>query len=232
MKQSLKKAQRTSFAFILEDNLKSYREFILDNSASPIIFPKDTVISSGGSPSPYAFFLLDGLVKVGIINIFGYERILGYHKKDSIFVLDGLRNDENVIVTTTALTPVTLVKLSTDDLTSLFQKNPRFATDLILYYSDVLKLMCYDAESQTSNSVKSKLANFIVLYMQSEDYRKLGHLPFSQSELASAIGASRVQVSRICSQLKKEGLLEIRKRKLYVLAPDAFRDFISFQGFE
>lgn len=232
MKQAIKKAPQTSFAFVLEDNLKSYREFILKNSASPIVLPKGTIVSSSGSPSSRACFLLDGLVKVGIINIFGYERILGYHKKNSIFVLDGLRKDENVIVTTTALTPVTLVKLSANDLTALFQKNPRFATDLVLYYSDVLKLMCYDAESQTSNSVQSKLANFIVLYMQSEDYRQLGYLPFSQSELASAIGASRVQVSRICSKLKKDGLLEIQKRKLYVLAPDAFDEFISFQGFE
>ena len=73
-----------------------------------------------------------------------------------------------------------------------------FAEDVMVYYSDVLKLMCLDAESQSSNSVLNKLANFIGLYVLSEDYARFGFLPFSQQELASAIGASRVQVARVC----------------------------------
>lgn len=220
-----------SFAFILEDNLKNYRQFIKENSAPASKMPGGTTISSSGFPSPCVYFLLDGIVKVSIINVFGYERILGYHKKNSLFAMDGLRRNQNVIVTTTALTPLSAIRLSKEDLTALFEKNPRFATDVILYYSDVLKLMCYDAESQTSNSVKSKLANFIVLYMQTEDYRSLGYLPFSQTELASAIGASRIQVARVCADLKKEGLVEIKNRKLFVLNQQAFQEFVSFQGF-
>ncbi|MCB6993525.1 Crp/Fnr family transcriptional regulator [bacterium 210820-DFI.6.37] len=223
---------KASFAFILEDNLKPYRDFILQNSCPPANLPEGTVISSGGSPAPEACFLLEGLVKVSIFNVFGYERILGYHKKNSLFAMDGLRRDKNVIVTTTALTPISLVKLSKENLTELFRKRPEFASDLVLYYSDVLKLMCYDAESQTSNSVKSKLANFVILYTQSVDYRTLGYIPYSQAELASAIGASRVQVSRVCAELKEEGLVDIKKRKLYILNIQAFYDFISFQGFE
>lgn len=43
----------------------------------------------------------------------------------------------------------------------------------------------------------------IVLYMQSDDYRTLGYLPFSQTELASAVGASRIQVARIFRELYK-----------------------------
>ncbi len=221
-----------SFSFILNDSLKDYREFLLKHSAPPISIARHTAISSGGSPSPCVYFLLDGLVKVSVLNVHGYERILGYHRKNSLFVMDGLRQNSSVVVTTTALTPLSVLQLSAQDLTGLFRKNPQFATDLLLYYSDVLKLMCYDAESQSSNSVLSKLANFIVLYMQSEDYHALGYLPFSQSELASAIGASRVQVSRVCSALRKEGAVEIQKKKLRILTPARFQSLVSFHGFE
>ena len=86
---------------------------------------------------------------------------------------------------------------------------------MLLYYSDVLKIMCLDAESQSSNSVLNKLANFIQLYMQSEDYLRYGYLPFSQQELASAIGASRVQVARVCEQLKRARIVDIKKRRRY-----------------
>lgn len=229
MKMSSENISCDFFTFILEDNLKVYRDFILQNSKPPVTYPKGTILSSGGFPSAWSCFLLDGLVKVSIFNIFGYERILGYHKKNSLFVMDGLRKDKSVIVTTTAVTPVSVIKLSTEELTVLIEQNPRFAVDLILYYSDVLKFMCYDAESQSSHSVKSKLANFIVLYMKSEDYRVLGHLPFSQSELASAIGSSHIQVARICGSLKKEGLIDMKKRKLYVLDQQGLQNFISFK---
>lgn len=220
-----------SFAFILEDNLQAHRAFILEYGQPPVTLPNGTVISSGGSPSPCFYFLLDGLVKVSIINIHGYERILGYHKRNSLFVMDGLRKDKNVIVTTTALTQVLAVKLSLEELTALFRKAPHFATDVVLYYSDVLKLMCYDAESQSSNDARSKLANFISLYMQSTDYQALGYVPFSQAELASAIGVSRIQVARVCAVLKADGVIGIQKRKLYVLDPVRLKRFASFQGF-
>lgn len=229
MKTSSENIARDLSAFILEDNLKPYRDFILQNSKPPVTYSKGTVLSSGGYPSAWSCFLLDGLVKVSIFNTFGYERILSYHKKNSLFVMDGLRKDKSVIVTTTALTPVSVIKLSTEEVAVLVEKNPRFAVDLILYYSDVLKFMCYDAESQSSHSVQSKLANFILLYMQSEDYHVLGHLPFSQSELASTIDASHIQVARICASLKKEGLIDLKKRKLYVLDQQRLQNLASFK---
>lgn len=47
-----------SFAFIIEDNLLAYRELVLRYSQAPVTIPKGTVISSGGTPSPYIYFLL------------------------------------------------------------------------------------------------------------------------------------------------------------------------------
>ena len=221
----------SSFAFIIEDNLLAYRELVLRYSQAPVTIPKGTVISSGGTPSPYIYFLLDGLVKISIINIHGYERILGYHKRNTLFVMDGLRKDKNVIVTTTALTQIEAVKLSLDDLMVLFQKSPCFATDVVLYYSDVLKLMCYDAESQSSNDVRAKLANFISLYMQCADYQALGYIPFTQAELASAIGVSRIQIARVCAALKQEGAVQVGKRRLVILDSSRIRQLASYQGF-
>ena len=220
-----------TFGFVLEDNLLAYRDLILDYVQSPGAIPKGTVISSGGQTSHYVYFLLEGLVKISVINIYGYERILGYHKKNTLFVMDGLRREESVIVTATALTQLRAVKLSLEDLAALFAREPRFAVDMVLYYSDVLKLMCYDAESQSSNDVRARLANFLLLFMQSSDYRSLGYVPFSQSELASAIGASRIQIARVCGALKQEEVIQVGKRQLRVLDLERLRQSASYQGF-
>ena len=220
-----------AFGFVLEDNLLAYRDLILDYVQVPGTIAKGTVISSGGQSSHYVYFLLDGLVKISVINIHGYERILGYHKRNTLFVMDGLRREESVIVTATALTQLRAAKLSLEDLAALFGREPRFAVDMVLYYSDVLKLMCYDAESQSSNDVRARLANFLLLFMRSSDYKALGYVPFSQSELASAIGASRIQIARVCGALRNAGVIRVKKRRLETLAPDQLQQLGSFQGF-
>lgn len=220
-----------AFGFVLEDNLRAYRDLILNYVQTPSTIVKGTVISSGGQSSHYVYFLLDGLVKISVINIYGYERILGYHKKNTLFVMDGLRREESVIVTATALTQLRAAKLSLEDLAALFEQVPRFAVDMVLYYSDVLKLMCYDAESQSSNGVRARLANFLILFMQSSDYKALGYVPFSQSELASAIGASRIQIARICGVLRNAGVIRVKKRRMEILVPDQLQQLASFQGF-
>ena len=56
-----------------------------------------------------------------------------------------------------------------------------------------------------------------------------GFLPFSQQELASAIGASRVQVARVCEKLKAQGIVDIKKRRLYVLDRAALAEMASLE---
>ncbi len=221
-----------SFGFILENNLKAYRSFLMENCRSQVSYPKGTIITCSGTVSGRIFFLLDGIVKISVTNIQGYERVLGLHKQNTIFAMDGLPSEENVVVTTTALTPVSAIKLTFHELRDLFRQNPAFAADVVLYYGEVLKLMCYDAESQTSNHIKARLANFIILYMQSEDYRHLGYLPFSHSELASAVGASRVHTARICAEFAREGLIRTEKKKMYILNLQKIRELASYHGFE
>ena len=159
----------------------------------------------------------------------GYERTLGYLRQNTICCMDALRHDAGVSVTITALTTLRAVPLTLADMSRLMGLSSAFAEDVMVYYSDVLKLMCLDAESQSSNSVLNKLANFIGLYVLSEDYARFGFLPFSQQELASAIGASRVQVARVCEKLKAQGIVDIKKRRLYVLDRAALAEMASLE---
>lgn len=227
MPTRVKDTRLLPFQFILKNSLKDYRDFVIENSPKPTVFKKNTVISESGFAFSGAYFLLNGMIKISTVNINGYERILGYHKENTFFAMDGLRADESVVVTTTALVDTTAIFVSTDKMTKLFEMKPQFATDTLMFYSDVLKFMCYDAESQFGSSVLFKLANFITLYMQSEEYKKADHLPFTQYELASAIGASRIQVARICSDLKKQGHVDTQKRKIHIVNPDYFYDILA-----
>ncbi|OQB23432.1 MAG: transcriptional activator FtrB [Firmicutes bacterium ADurb.Bin182] len=215
----------SSSQYVIEDNFASYRAFILENCGKIIEFPAGTCLSRGGQPVKCMYFLLNGTVKIYTVNIDGYVRLLGYHKKNTIFVLDGLRQDQNAIVTSEAVSNIRVVELSLQDIRRLCKKNYEFFFDLLLYYCDVLRLMCFDAESQSIDGVDTRLANFIALYMQSENYRRIRYIPMSQDNLASAINASRIQTARVCAKFKQEGIISIEKRKLIINDENKLRKF-------
>ena len=219
----------TAPEFVLTDNLKAHRGLIMSEVPERRHFRKGQQLSRGGTPSPQVYFILEGATRASVVNVYGYERTLGYLRQNTICCMDALRHDAGVSVTITALTTLRAVPLTLADMSRLMTESADFAAAVLLYYSDVLKLMCLDAESQSSNSVLNKLANFIGLYVLSEDYARFGFLPFSQQELASAIRATRVQVARVCEKLKAQGIVDIKKRRLYVLDRAALAEMASLE---
>ena len=104
-------------------------------------------------------------------------------------------------------------------LQRICRQNPAFATDLALYVGDVLRLMCFDAEKQSIDDVQTRLATFMCLYIESsaETCAEKNVVPMTQESLASAINASRIQTSRICAQLKADGIISIGRKRVEVL---------------
>ena len=78
--------------------------------------------------------------------------------------------------------------------------------------------MCYDATEQSIHSVRIRLINFFLLYIKDRDTPVV---PLSQERLAAAINASRVQVARVCSDLKKEGLIQSGRRQIIIPSREA-----------
>ncbi len=222
------KSQHAKINFVLENNLAAYRDLILEKCSEPVTFPAGTSLSKAGEPIKSMYFLLKGLVKVYTINKNGYVRIVGYHKENTIFAMDGLRSRQIAQVTTEAVTEIEVVKISFHDIQQLSLQNYAFFTDILIYYGDVLRLMCLDAEWQSVDDVTTRLSNFICLYMQSSYYQHLGYIPLSQKDLASAINASRIQVARVCGKLKEAGLIGIKRRKLIVIDEKQIPKLSSF----
>ena len=203
--------------FVFAGELAAHRDFILANGGSPVAFPAGAVLSRTAEVPARVYYLLEGMTKVFTTNAEGFVRLLGYHRADTICVLDGLRGGEPCVVTIQAITPVKAVPLTSQDLHRLGRLSPEFAIDLALFVADTLRLMCYDAENQSIGDVTTRLKNFFRLYMGSADYRRNRYLPMSQENLASAVNASRIQVARICSQLQKQGVIRTRRGKVFIL---------------
>ena len=209
--------ENNTISFILSSNLKRWREKILFAFGSGKSYPSGYVFSNSGEVGPFTYYLLDGVVKVYTRNPNGYNRLVGYHQKDTIFALDCCRGSEIATVSTEAVTSCQVIKITAEELKELCQKEPEFCYEFMLFEQDVLRLMCYNAEIQTSATVTSRLASFLLLFMQSEEYRRLGHINLSQDNIASIVNASRIQVARVQEKMQDEGMIKIGRKKLWVL---------------
>lgn len=204
-------ATEAAVKFIFDGELAAHRQFILENSVPPVSFPAGKVLSREAEIPARVYFLLEGMTKVYTSNPEGYIRLLGYHRADTLCVLDGLRGATPSVVTIETITPALAVPLTSEDLCRLGRLSPQFALDLAFFVGDTLRLMCFDAENQSIGDVGKRLANFLLLYRSSQEYRRSGCVAMSQENLASAVNASRVQVARVCSRMGKAGMIRTRR---------------------
>ena len=208
-------------SFIFAGELAAHRAFLLANSTPPVSFPAGKVLRRDSEIPARVYYLLEGMTKVYTSNAEGYIRLLGYHQADTICVLDGLRGASPSVVTIESITPVRAVPLTSEDLSRLGELSPRFAVDLAYFVGDTLRLMCYDAESQSIRDVGTRLAKFLLLYMGGPDYKRQGYVAMTQENLASAVNASRVQVARLCSRMQREGVIRTRRGRVLIQNEEA-----------
>lgn len=206
-----------SISYILDNSLDDYRELFLRFCKKEENFPRGTVLSRSGNLIPHMYFLLDGMVKVYTMNPSGYIRILGYHKGGSFFAMDGICEKEPAVVTTEAVTPVRVLTVTWEELYKMAEAEPSFMPEMLRYYGEVLRLMCFDAESKSICDASARLAGFLCLYQRSLHEPENQSIALTQDELASAVNASRVQIARLCSEFKSRGLIRCSRGSIAVL---------------
>ena len=205
--------------FILRDSLLAYRELFL--ARLPVReYPTGHIFNMVGLPVGTLYFLAEDAVEIYTTNRYGYVRLIGIHEGNTLFNLDSLsgENSQEAVITARAATPVRAVPVTMEEIARLAQEAPGLWQDLLVYVGNVLRLMCYDAREQTIRDVTTRLIHFLLLYTRGKEVPEVDH---SQQQIASAINASRVQVTRVCARLQAEGLIRLRRGHIRILDPAA-----------
>lgn len=197
--------------FVLKDDLILLRKILCERFAVQE-YPKGHQFNLVGISSDYLYFILEGQVDVYTLNKQGYMRLIGIHQENTLFNLDNLV-DQPAVITTVATSPVRGICVTLNDLLEVLKVYPEYNGLLLSYLSKVLRLMCYDAMEQSIRDVKTRLLHFLILYAKNNDSTKI---PFSQQRIASAINASRIQVTRLLSELKTEGWIEVHRNSVVI----------------
>src|ERR671910_3587227 len=126
-----------------------------------------------------------------------------------------------------AMEPSILISMSRADLEHIIEENPQVGIRITHLLSERLASYEERMEDLTLKEVPARLANLILLLCEGEGVKtrqdiKIPH-HYTHERLGTMIGANREAVTRAFGLLQDEGVVELRRRLIYVKDIEALR---------
>ena len=205
---------------LYQDNAHSpYELWLPIVSGRPVVrcSPGFHIYMQGGDPTCF-YFLKEGRVKSYIQSEDGAEQSLTVFEAGSIFgeasFFDGLPRLSSAV----ALTSCQLVPIDRELVSEHFAKNPALAMSMVKYLAQKVRMLSDRLDHISFRPVKWRVAEHILSLSPTD-----GFVRCNQEEIAAAVSASRVTVSRILNELSRDGLVELGYRKLKIVDRTALK---------
>lgn len=177
-----------------------------------------------GSPSEYMYFLVSGAVKVYKRSANGKEQILNIttngESLNDVSTFDGGESAANML----AMTPVRLYVIRKEDIETLFIENPKIARNVATVLASRVRRDSSLVEVLSFSQVISRLGKFI-LKQAAAGGNKLP--PFTQQELGSMVGTSRVVVNRSLRTMEEAGAIRLERRRIVITDEEALKKLVT-----
>ena len=183
-------------------------------------YPKDAVVFFENDLGDALYMILSGRVKVTILSDDGREIILSMLSEHEFFGEMSLLDDEPRSATAIALAETEILVLHQRDFLSIVEKRPRVLVNLLSVLSSRLRKANQQIGNLALHDVYGRVAR-LLLEMASEDGNRQpdGRVGFrrpTHQEIANMIGATRETVSRMISDLNKQGYIEIAGKNVII----------------
>ena len=185
-------------------------------------YPKDGVIFFENDLGDALYMILSGRVKVTILSDDGREIILAMLSDADFFGEMSLLDNEPRSATAIALRETEMVVLHQREFLTIVEKRPRVLINLLSVLSARLRKANHQIGNLALHDVYGRVAR-ILLEMASEDGTRQadGRVTFrrpTHQEIANMIGATRETVSRMISDLHRQGYIEISGKNVTIQA--------------
>lgn len=181
-------------------------------------YNKDSLVMIRGDEYESLKILLKGEVSAEIQDFNGKTIKIENLKAPDAMATGILFADDNTLpVTIVAQSEIQLISIPKDSIVNIAQKNKHF---LLNYFSDSGNKVVFLAEKIRLFKFKSLRQKFTgyVLSLSGKQHSDRVKLPYTREKLAELFGVARPSLSRVCSEMSEEGLLELEGR--YVTIQD------------
>lgn len=196
--------EKPEISYFFSGEFREYRNLFAAYCPPPMKMHKGMLLCRHGETKGWMYYLCRGQVKVYVSNYQGNERMVAILGEDSVVGLDCFLGEKTSLMNIECMTDCWIMPLQSSTMEALIRENPDFAVDLTRYYCKVMRQLCFDAENQSISSILIRLSNFLKTTWDDAAYNRVS---LSQQELAAAVKCSRASIARVCSLLKKEGVI-------------------------
>ena len=178
--------------------------------------PKDTIFTPG-DPDDQLYFLLSGAVR--LYKIYGdYKEATTALLKDSgvfgkLNLVEGRWQD----VFAEAVTEARVASIQKAALERVIKSDPAFALRLFSSLSERLRQSDEVIESLLHREVSTRLATLLANLGERFGEDDLIDVRLTHQDLANMIASTREAVSKVMSELQRDGVIETRNRRIAIL---------------
>lgn len=173
-------------------------------------FSKGEIIYRQGDFASTFYYLKKGRVSVFMTSIDGMEKTLNTASKGELLGEGAFFDKKPRVSSARAVTNCEVVMIDEQTLTKLFSKHPKLAFELLEILSNRIRLLSSQLDSMTFLQADARIAR---LLLQSE---KDGRVSLTHEEIASAVGVSRVTVSKTLGKFSANGYISTAYRKIII----------------
>lgn len=213
-------AQMHYFAGLSADELESVKRFI----AFEKTIEKGETLLVDGEQSDYMYFIVAGAVKVYKRSADGKEQILNVashgESLNDVSTFDGGGCATDML----AMMSVRLLAFRKRDMETLFARYPKVARNAVRVLAAKVRRDSSLVEVLSFDQVISRLARLILKHASAG----ADILPrFTQQDLASMVGTSRVVVNRSLRTMEEKGAIRLVRRRIVITDEAALREMVG-----
>jgi len=165
-----------------------------------------------GTDATCFYFLKEGRVKSFIHSEDGAEQVLTVYEAGSLFGEAAFFDELPRVSSAIAITPCQLVPIDRELVSEQFVQNPALAMSMIRYLARKVRMLSDHLDHIAFRPAKWRLAEHLLSLLPDDNF-----VQCNQEEIAAAISASRVTVSRLLNDLARDGLVELGYRKIRII---------------
>jgi CRP/FNR family transcriptional regulator len=176
------------------------------------------------------YAVLNGFFKITNVHEMGHEQVLGFFMRGELFGLDGLGSG-GYNCTALALEDSDIVVLPFAQLQELARANQAMqhqlsqvlAREITRDHGMMLLLGSMSAEARLASFLLNLSARFVRRGYSPSDFI----LRMTREDIGSYIGLQLETVSRLFSQFKKRGILQVNQKHVCILDPQGLQQMLS-----
>lgn len=165
------------------------------------------------------YFLKSGRVRSFIQSEDGAERFLNVYKAGSLFGEASFFDELPRVSSAVALSKCEIVPIDRELVTQEFARNPELALAMMKYLARTVRLLSGQLDQMAFRPARWRVAHCLLTLAS-----RGGLVCCAQDDIAAAVSASRVTVSRVLGEFAREGWIELGYRTIRLLAPEQLEE--------